>query len=492
MCERLGRGYAWLDTGTPDSADRGGGIRARAREAAGLPHRLPGGDRIPDGVHRPGRTRGLAGELASPTTAAICGTSPTPALERELATSAASRKGLTEGRLCWQQGHLGMCLPRPCRGCPRTCRSAPHDRSDPPRRRWTGWRSSMPTPAPGWWRRSTAILTRASRRRSRRGARSAIRCCASSIAMPPARCRLTGAPSPGCSGPASTRRPSRTRAAFRSYLLEQLSPLVSRVRRPHRGRRQRPGDPLPLCARARRRDGGRRRHRGRSRPPFPDAAALRRGRRDRRRRVGASRGPAAPAGAVRRRPRRLLAAPPRALHGQRLAPRPAMDPAHQLPPLRRPVRALGPRAAGAGEPVRPARAARQYRRSSRSHSPRRGRRPGRRLRLAPLPDAGLSPRRARRRRRDPRQHRRGSLQRQEHHRPPGRAAPQLLADGGPLRRPARRRSKSATTCWRTPICARTASSTPWCRPTCRCRRWPRSRWRCRTRPPSSPARRARR
>ncbi len=51
------------------------------------------------------------------------------------------------------------------------------------------------------------------------------------------------------------------------------------------------------------------------------------------------------------------------------------------------------------------------------------------------------------------------------------------------------RSRSATTCWRTPICARTASSTRWCRPTCRSRRWPRCRSRCRTPPASSPARR---
>ena len=137
-------------------------------------------------------------------------------------------------------------------------------------------------------------------------------------------------------------------------------PADRRVRRPHRDRRQRPGDPLPLCARARRRDCRRRRHLGRSRPPFPDAAALRRGRRDRRRPVGASRRPATPAVAVRCRPRRLLAAPPRALHGQRLAQRAAMDPAHQLSPLRRPVRALGPRAARSRRHLSPRRAARQH------------------------------------------------------------------------------------------------------------------------------------
>ncbi len=61
-------------------------------------------------------------------------------------------------------------------------------------------------------------------------------------------------------------------AAFRAYLLEQLDHLVRGLRRHHRGRRQQPGDPLPLRVRARRRARPRRRHRRRAGPAFPDAA----------------------------------------------------------------------------------------------------------------------------------------------------------------------------------------------------------------------------
>ena len=93
----------------------------------------------------------------------------------------------------------------------------------------------------------------------------------------------------------------------------------------------------------------------------------------------------------------------------------------------------------------------------------------------------------RRRRRHPRQHRRRPVQRQDHHRPSGGAAPALLADGRPLRRPAPvaddRRLRAG---------ARLSAAGPhprrrWCRPTCRSRRWPRCRSRCRRRPPRSPA-----
>ena len=76
--------------------------------------------------------------------------------------------------------------------------------------------------------------------------------------------------------------------------------------------------------------------------PFPDAAAVPRRRRGGGRPVGGAGGRAAPALPVRCGAGRLLAAPPRALHRQRLAQRAAVDPAHQLSPLRRPVRALGP------------------------------------------------------------------------------------------------------------------------------------------------------
>ena len=56
--------------------------------------------------------------------------------------------------------------------------------------------------------------------------------------------------------------------------------------------------------------------------------------------------------------------------------------------------------------------------------------------LAPLPDAGLSSDPRERAGRDADQYRRRPLQRQEHHRPSRGAAAQLLADGRPLRRPA--------------------------------------------------------
>lgn len=49
------------------------------------------------------------------------------------------------------------------------------------------------------------------------------------------------------------------------------------------------------------------------------------------------------------------------------------------------------------------------------------------------------------------------------------------------------RRPSATTYWRTPTCAATASSTARCRRTSRSRRWPKSRSPCRKPPPKSPA-----
>ena len=51
--ELMGRGYAWLDTGTPDSLVEAVGIRSRAREAPGLPDRLPGGNRLQCRLDRP-------------------------------------------------------------------------------------------------------------------------------------------------------------------------------------------------------------------------------------------------------------------------------------------------------------------------------------------------------------------------------------------------------------------------------------------------------
>ncbi len=92
-------------------------------------------------------------------------------------------------------------------------------------------------------------------------------------------------------------------------------------------------------------------------------------------------------------------------------------------------------------------------------------------------------RRRRQRRRDADQHWRRPLQRQEHHRSSGCAAPALLADGRPLRRPAadadHRRLRAGPRLY----AAATASSTTCCRPTCPCRRWPRCRSPCRRRQP---------
>ena len=48
----LGRGFAWLDTGTHDQPARGRPVRAGARAPAGRPDRLPRGDRAADGLHR--------------------------------------------------------------------------------------------------------------------------------------------------------------------------------------------------------------------------------------------------------------------------------------------------------------------------------------------------------------------------------------------------------------------------------------------------------
>ena len=50
--EILGRGFAWLDTGTHASLDGCRPVRARDRRAAGLSHRLPGRDRLQPEIHR--------------------------------------------------------------------------------------------------------------------------------------------------------------------------------------------------------------------------------------------------------------------------------------------------------------------------------------------------------------------------------------------------------------------------------------------------------
>ena len=129
---------------------------------------------------------------------------------------------------------------------------------------------------------------------------SAIRCCASSHTTGPAAADPRGAPSPSCSGPASTRRRSRTRVPSAAICSSSSSRWSREYGAEIEVGGQRPGDPLPLRAGARRRARRRRRHRRRARAALPDAAAVRRRRRDRRRPVGVARGRAAPAVAVRR------------------------------------------------------------------------------------------------------------------------------------------------------------------------------------------------
>ena len=179
-------------------------------------------------------------------------------------------------------------------------------------------------------------------------------------------------------------------------LLQELSPGAAqlpraRLWRHDRGRRQRPGNPLPLRFRARRRAGPWRAFGCRTRAAFSDAASRQGRRRDRRRHLGLPRGRAAAPRAVRRGAGRLFAAAPRALHRHRLALGPALDPAHQLSPLCRPVRPLG--RGGAGERDGPfeqlvlpggVTIERGLDEAAVGGA-------GRLIALAPLPDAGLSP-----------------------------------------------------------------------------------------------------
>ena len=192
--------------------------------------------------------------------------------------------------------------------------------------------------------------------------------------------------------------------------------------------------PTPTCSRAATNSGAAARRR-RARALLSRALAGRGRRRDRRRRVRVRPGFERPLALFDARARRLFAAPARPLHRLRLARDAALDAADQLPPLRRPVRALGPRAVARPAPsnklVLPGNVV-----IDASADARGGRGAGGRRRLAPLPDAGLSPRARRRARRQPGQHRRRARQRQDHHRPSRGAAPALLADGRPLRRPA--------------------------------------------------------
>ncbi len=54
--EVLRRGTAWLDTGTPESLLQAGQFIETIEQRQGLPHRLPGGDRVSHGLHRCARS----------------------------------------------------------------------------------------------------------------------------------------------------------------------------------------------------------------------------------------------------------------------------------------------------------------------------------------------------------------------------------------------------------------------------------------------------
>ncbi len=142
-------------------------------------------------------------------------------------------------------------------------------------------------------------------------------------------------------------------------------------------------------------------------------------------------------GVVRCGASRLLVATAGALHRHRLARDAALDPAHQLPALRRSVRAMGAwRAGEAGQPVRSGSCCRVAAGSGRRRPGCRGS-PGSGGSLASVPDARLPPASPRWGGWDyHRQYRRRAVEREDDHRSPRGAAAALLADGRPLRRAA--------------------------------------------------------
>uniref|UniRef100_A0A0N4Z1H6 Peptidoglycan glycosyltransferase n=1 Tax=Parastrongyloides trichosuri TaxID=131310 RepID=A0A0N4Z1H6_PARTI len=193
-------------------------------------------------------------------------------------------------------------------------------------------------------------------------------------------------------------------------------PAGDRIRRDLRRGAVGSGNPLPLCAGWFGRGAGQH-HDGGHRPLVPDHGPGPHRRRDLRRPVRAGR--RASAGPVRRPAHRLLAGPAAALHRHPGRGRAALHPVHQLPSLRRRVRPVLRRGRGGDA---------RHRRSGGGHHGRR---------LAQASDARLSPDAAGRSGHHPGQYRRRPVQRQDHHRPPGGAAPARLADDRPLRRPAR-------------------------------------------------------
>ena len=147
-------------------------------------------------------------------------------------------------------------------------------------------------------------------------------------------------------------------AEFRAYLLEQLEPLVTEYGATIEVGVGAQEIPYPYVI-----ESGDELTRGGGADAaelarfFPGAFARHDRRRDRGRRVRLrARAAARP---VRRAARRLFAPPPRALYRLRLAGDAALGAAHQLPPLCRPVRAMGPEAAACGGGRRESHFARQ-------------------------------------------------------------------------------------------------------------------------------------
>ena len=124
------------------------------------------------------------------------------------------------------------------------------------------------------------------RLRPKNGRNFAIRSCGLPTGQRRSR-RSSSGPMPSFRGPASTRRRSPSRRSSGAICSSSCNPLVRDYGATHRGRRQRPGNPLPLCVRARRRARrGARSSAAELAQSLSDAPALAGRRRDRRRHLG--------------------------------------------------------------------------------------------------------------------------------------------------------------------------------------------------------------